>query len=224
MTQRCHSNRYRGRVPTLQPVIGRVAAHVMPFDLWPVAQPDTGWLRLHEAVTSAEVGMAVWSLLFHTAPIGDDIPVPPTPVEAVRLLVEADTLYGAGGLLLTDTTTRVAVEPGCCCDLFEWRDWLAVLDRRPIDLGHNPSPEVEYRGDLVRVWTDSGDDGNPPASRAYVDLDSTSVPALLRSAQRDLAGFLAAADTWANSIAPTHASRFITALDAGLQISAPLPS
>lgn len=203
-------------------MISRVAAYIVPFELWPVAQPNSGWLRLHSAMTSAEVGTAVWSLLFHTGPIGDDIPVPGTPAEAFRMLSEADTLYGAGGLLLTDTTTAVTAEPGCCCDLFEWRDWLKALHRQPIDLGHSPAPQVDY-GDTVRVWTESEYDTTSPANRTYIDIDQAALPALLRSAQQDLAGFLDAAETWANAIAPGHASRFITALDTGLQISAPLP-
>jgi hypothetical protein len=48
------------------------------------------------------------------------------------------------------------------------------------------------------------------------------LPDLLRSAQRDLIGFLGAADEWARRIAPKHADRFVAALDAGLEIRKPL--
>ncbi|MFC4021108.1 hypothetical protein ACFOW4_24640 [Micromonospora sp. GCM10011542] len=208
---------------TLTPVVSRVGPDVLPFDLWPVAAGDLGWLRLHGAMQPAEVGVAVWSLLFHSAPVGDDLAVPNTPAAALRLLSEFDTLYAPGGLLLMDRTTGVLVEPGCCCDLFEWRDWLGTLHGLSVDLGHSPAPDVEYRGEVVRVWTEGADVATPPADRTYVDVNRAALPGLLRSAQCDLIGFLEAARNWANRIVPEHADQFVAALDAGLQISEPLP-
>jgi len=130
-------------------------------------------------------------------------------------LSEADSLYGAGGLLLADSGTGVTVEPGCCCDLFEWRDWLNAMDRRPIDRGHDPAHQVEYLGETVRFSTDSDD-----FRSSYIDVDQATLLALLRSARDDLVGFLAAADSWARDVAPAEASRFVAALDTGLQVSA----
>ncbi|MEU5721508.1 hypothetical protein ABZ783_06770 [Micromonospora sp. NPDC047738] len=195
----------------------------MPFGLWPVTADDAGWLRLHGAMRPAEVGMAVWSLLFHSGPIGDALAVPDTPAEALRLLAGLDTVYAPGGLLLTDSTTGVLVEPGCCCDLFEWRDWLGTLNGLLVDLGHSPAPEVEYHGEVVRVWAEGGDEATPPADRACVDVDRAALSDLLRSAQRDLVGFLDVTRIWANEVAPQQADQFLAALDAGLAISEPLP-
>lgn len=201
----------------------RTDSDLVPFDLWPITACGTGWLRLHGAMEPAEVGMAVWSLLAYGSSFGDEFPVPHTPAAALRLLSEFDTLYAPGGLLLSDPTTGVTVEPGCCCDLFEWRDWLGTLQGLSVDLGHDPAPEVEYRGEVVRVWTDDGDLDGPPANRGHVDIDRAALPDLLRSAQYDLLGFLRAARNWASEIAPEHADLFVAALDTGLEISAPLP-
>lgn len=150
----------------------------MPFDLWPVAESDTGWLRIHGAVQPAEVGAAVWSLISHSGPTGDDFVVPDTPAAALRLLV---------------------------------------------DLGHDPNPEVEFRGAVVRVWNEDGGTSPPPAGRTHVDVDRADLPGLLRSAQSDLVGFLEAARRWADTTAPEHAGQFVAALDEGLRITEPLP-
>ncbi|OKI77715.1 hypothetical protein A6A27_17320 [Micromonospora sp. CB01531] len=199
-----------------------MGADVAPFDLWPVTAGDAGWLRLHGAMRATELGTAVWSLLFHSGPIGDALAVPDTPTEALRLLAGFDTLYAPGGLLLVDSA-GVLVEPGCCCDLFEWRDWLGTLRGLSVDLGHSPAPEVEYHGDVVRVWAEGGDEATPPADRACVDVDRATLPDLLRSAQRDLVGFLDVTRAWANEVAPQQADQVVAALDAGLAISEPLP-
>jgi hypothetical protein len=156
-------------------------------------------------------------------PIGEDLAVPDTPAAALHQLAELDTLHAPGGLLLQDPVTGVVVQPGCCCDLFEWRDWLGMLHGALVDLGQSPAPEVEYRGEVVRVWTEGGDLPRPPANRTSVDLDRAVLPDLLRWAQRDLFGFLSAARDWANATASQHAGRFVAALDASLKISEPLP-
>ncbi|MFC4148587.1 hypothetical protein ACFO0M_20220 [Micromonospora mangrovi] len=209
-------------MPILEPVVSRVAADIVAFDLWPVTTSDTGWLSLHGGMTSAEIGMAVWSLLFHSPPTRDDLIVPETPEAAFRLLAGFDTLYAPGGLLLSDPMTGVVIEPGCCCDLFEWRDWLGALRGEPIDLGHSPGPEVEYRGQVLRVWTDGGDGAPPSPDRKYVDVDRAALPELLQTAQRDLIDLLRVAQGWANEIAPGQGAGLAAALDAGLQISEPL--
>ncbi|WP_432050649.1 hypothetical protein [Verrucosispora sp. NA02020] len=209
-------------MPILEPVVGRVTAGIAPFDLWPITTPDTGWLTLNGRMTSAEVGMVVWSLLFHSTPTGEDLAVPETPEAAFQLLASFDTLYAPGGLLLSDSTTGVVVEPGCCCDLFEWRDWLGALHGDPIDLGHSPAPEVEYCGQVLRIWTDGGDSASPPTDRTYVDVDRVALPELLQSAQGSLIDFLRVAHGWANEILPEKGACLVDALDSGLQISEPL--
>ncbi|MET7751116.1 hypothetical protein [Micromonospora sp. NPDC005367] len=82
---------------------------------------------------------------------------------------------------------------------------------------------MEYRGKVVRIWTDGEDEATPPSDRAYVDIDRPALPDLLRSAQYDLVGFLRARRDWTEEIAPEHADRLVVALDAKLQISEPLP-
>ncbi|MEU2613935.1 hypothetical protein ABZ570_20465 [Micromonospora sp. NPDC007271] len=232
-------------MPTLEPVASPVAVDVVPFDLWPVASPDPAWLRLHGQMTPAEVGMAVWAILFGSRPV-DEVPVRETPAAALSLLSDLDHLYLPGGFLVVDQTTGVTVEPGCCCDIGDWREWLHTLDGRGVFLGDYPSPEFEFLGDVVRVWTDDGSitrqpprrgvldvlrlrrrpepqPAQPEDSRQYVDLDRSALPDLLRAAQHDLIGFLTVLRAWVDEVAPEQADRFVAAVDKGLEITAPLP-
>ncbi|WP_156313234.1 hypothetical protein [Micromonospora sp. HK10] len=45
----------------------------------------------------------------------------------------------------------MSVTPGCCAGLEDWREWTSVLDGGQPWLGHDPGPEVEVRGALIRV-------------------------------------------------------------------------
>lgn len=197
-------------MPTLTPVLTHVA---WPTHPWPVTDQDKGWLRVHPAMTPDEVGMALYSLACHTH-VGDDKPT--TVAAALDVLTSNEDLYAPGGLLLE--APGVTVEPGCCCDLFEWRDWLHALDGLPVDLGHEPAaPLVEYAGDVVRVWANE----DSPA-QGHVDLRRDQLYDLLRPVQRALLGFLDAVQGWAHALMPERAAELVNAVDRGLSISAPL--
>jgi hypothetical protein len=201
-------------VITLTPVLERVAASLVPTYPWQVTDQDTGWLRVHTAMSPHEVGMAMYSLAFHTC--GDDVPT--TVAAALAVVTGPDDLYVPGGLLLHDPSTGVTVEPGCCCGLFEWRDWLGVLDGQAVWFGHDPTPGVEHLdGGGVRVWVDA-----EYRERGHVDLDRDQLAGLLVSAQQDLVGFLSAVRAWVQDLVPERVAQLVGAVDAGLSVSAPL--
>ncbi len=177
------------------------------FGLWPVSEPG-GWLHLDSSIGQDDVGSAVCSMYFHSG--GSDAD---TPDEAVWELIGFDTLYAPGGLLLYDNDIRA--EPGPRCDLFEWRAWLGALYGADVNLG--PGPWVEHVGDQVRVWTGEGRD------QPYVDIGRQALPGMLRQAQRDLTEFLGALRTWALTHSPQQSELLVAAVDAGLEITEPLP-
>lgn len=191
------------------PVITRSAPET--FDLWPVSGGTGGWLHLDGTVGQDEVGSVLCTMYLDSG--GRDAR---TAAAAVHELIGFDTLYGRGGLLL-DGGGGVRAEPGGT-DLFEWRTWLHALHRAPVDLGDPPAPWVEYVGvDVVRVWVDEGRDV------PHVDLSRTVLPAMLRAAQRDLVDFLGPLRSWAGVHSPHQAELLVASVDAGLQITEPLP-
>ncbi|GIF67967.1 hypothetical protein Ais01nite_60020 [Asanoa ishikariensis] len=188
---------------------------------WPVAAAaPPSWLVVDGDRTEAEVGLFL-------AAAADGLDVPPSAGrdEIVDLVVSAETLLILGGVRLHDSETGAMVEPGCCNDLNDWREWLLVdAGRPPSWLGHDPSPEVEFIGDLVRVWQDSvakRDQG--PRAGLHVDLARAAVSAQLHAVQADLVGFLATLTTWAEDAGlGARVPALIETIDRHLAISAPL--
>jgi hypothetical protein len=196
-------------VARFSPVIARYAPET--FDLWPVSAGDGAWLHLDGAADQDEVGSVLCTLYLDSG--GGNAR---TAAAAVHELIGFDTLFGRGGLLL-DGGDGVRAEPGGS-DLFEWRTWLDALHGAPVDLGRPPSPWVEHlAGDVVRVWVDEGRDV------PHIDLPRTALPAMLRAAQRDLADFLGLLRSWAGVHSPRDAELLVASVDAGLQITEPLP-
>ena len=191
------------------PVITRYAPE--NFDLWPVSRGSGGWLHLDGTADADDVGAVLCTMYLHSG--GGDAR---TADAAVHELIGFDILYGRGGLLL-DGGDGVRAEPGGI-DLFEWRTWLDALHGAPVDLGHPPAPWVEYVGeDVVRVWVDEGRDV------PHVDVHRGALPAMLRAAQRDLVDFLGPLRSWAGVHSPHQAELLVASVDAGLQITEPLP-
>lgn len=60
-------------------------------------------------------------------------------IEFIRRMIDADCLIAPGGLRIRDTSRGIAVNPGCCFGLENWRDWLDVADGGTPWLGHDPS-------------------------------------------------------------------------------------
>ncbi|MFE2753747.1 hypothetical protein ACFXGA_17305 [Actinosynnema sp. NPDC059335] len=188
-----------------------IARHVPEgFDLWPVSGGGDTWLRLDGTAGPDDVGTALCTLYLHSG--GGEAR---TAADAVHELIGFDTLFGSGGLLL-EGGDGVRVEPRGG-ELFEWRDWVNALHRAPVDLGRPPAPWVEYVGDVIRVWADRGRDV------PHVDLSRGALPAMLRAAQRDLADFLGPLRRWAGVHSPRQVELLVACVDAGLQITEPLP-
>ncbi|MFI9008475.1 hypothetical protein ACIGNX_14715 [Actinosynnema sp. NPDC053489] len=191
------------------PVIARNAPE--NFDLWPVSGGDGPWVHLDGTVDHDDVGAVLCAMYLDSGGGAAR-----TADAAVHELIGFDTLFGRGGLLL-DGGDGVRAEPGGS-DLCEWRTWLHALHRAPVDLGHPPAPWVEYvADDVVRVWVDEGRDV------PHVDVPQRALPAMLRAAQRDLVDFLGPLRSWAGVHSPRQVELLVASVDAGLQITEPLP-
>lgn len=188
---------------------------------WPVASMAAGsWLALDAGCTDAEVGLFVCALAHRL-----DVESPGGREEFVAALLAEEILIVAGGLRLLDTVTGVAVVPGCCAGLEDWREWAGVLTGGSPWLGHDPSPEVEIGDDGgLRVWQDGG----PNRYRGrwagvQVVLPRPALPGLLRRVRQDLAGFLVRVRQWVEcGELGENGTALVEAIDRDFAIAAPL--
>ncbi|MGK5521613.1 hypothetical protein ACSNN9_19985 [Micromonospora sp. URMC 107] len=204
-------------LPLLQPVLE--VGPLDPLPSWPVA--DVGpWLALSGALTAAEVGAAVARIAAYnhlddrTVWPGDDDPLTAVlPVAAAG--PEPGALVVPGGLRLTDPGTGARVDPGCCSDLNDWREWYRIPAGASPDLGHDPDPWVERRpGGTLRVWADE-------QGGSWVDVPVDELTRLVDGVQVDLTGFLRALRSWAEDVVPAGADALVASLDRHLRVSGP---
>jgi hypothetical protein len=191
------------------------------FDLWPVAEIEAfGFLPLSGELSTAEVGTAVMRIVAcnDIDPDGDRPPRPADPVESfLHGLLTFDTLFAAGGLRVTDDSTGVTFQPGCCDGLEDWRDWHQLVgDGRRLGFGHDPSPVAERSGEAVRLTVDAEQSDSP-----VIELSTTELRDLLTGVERDLADFLSLAADWASRHLPAHCVSVTAALARVLGIPAP---
>lgn len=190
---------------TLQPVLETYRAD--GFTLWPVAAPRAeNLLALSGDMREAELGTALAVIAEYNS---DDGP------RTIRTLADAECLVAPGGLRILDTATGIAVTPGCCSGIEDWRDWFDLLDGAQPWLGHSPTPKIDHDGDLVRLWPDEDDTFGRP-----VELTQTALSELLQAAHNDLLGFLRLAGEWAERVDSVAAPRFTAKLDEHWHITA----
>ncbi|MEU6883103.1 hypothetical protein [Streptomyces sp. NPDC046712] len=183
------------------------------FALWPVADIEPfSYLPLSGELTPAEVGTAVMRIAGcnDIDPEGDDRP--PRPADPLGSflhgLLTFDTLFAAGGMRVTDSSTGITFLPGCCSGLEDWRDWLEVLDGSGrAFFGHDPDPFAERVADNVRLTVDAEQSDSP-----VIELSVTELRRLLDDAVHDLTNFLALAGDWASQYLPHHATPVTAAL------------
>ncbi|MDA2803361.1 hypothetical protein [Nocardiopsis suaedae] len=183
------------------------------FDLWPVAEFEPfGFLPLSGDLSSAEVGTAVMCIANYNS-IGPDGGRPPEPAASLdsvlRGLLTYEDPLAAGGLRVTDRSTGVTFEPGCCDGLEEWRDWHRLVeDGSVLGFGHPPvSPIAERFGDTVRLTVNAELSDSP-----VIELRVTELPNLLTGVERDLVDFLALAADWSSRNLPGHSAPVTAAL------------
>lgn len=186
--------------------------------LWPVAKPADGrLLALSGLMTQAEVGTALAVLVSYHPLAGED--VLKESGAALRQLLEADAVLAPGGLRLRHPASGSTLEPGCCCGLEDWRDWLDLTHGDTPWLGHDPAPYVEHRPDSVWLWP-QGNAATPHPLAVRTD----ELPALLEGVRQDLAGFLRLVAQWVTTerAEPGLAMALVELLDEALCVTEPL--
>ncbi|MEV4319072.1 hypothetical protein [Actinocrispum sp. NPDC049592] len=186
------------------------------FGLWPVAEVEGyGFMALNGGLTPAEVGTAVMRIASANDIDSGHDERPPRPADPLGAflhgLLTVNSLIAPGGLRVVD---GVAVVPGCCSGLEDWREWYGVLDGDGCaSFGHDPLPTAERRDEIVRLTVDAEHEGGP-----VIDLSVAELRGLLVRAERDLLDFLALATDWAHHQLSHHADSVTAALARALDL------
>lgn len=96
-----------------------------------------------------------------------------------ELLEEEMTLFPGG---LRAIGPGVTVNPGCCFGLEDWRDWLGLLDRESIWMGHDPGVTQEFVGDQVHL--------SQEGKEQHVKVPLAELPRLLAEVREQLLSLL----------------------------------
>jgi hypothetical protein len=113
-------------------------------------------------------------------------------------IVEAQGFVLPGGLRAVGGDR--AISPSCCCGLEGWRQWQDFLKTGETPwLGHDPSPWVERRGDVVRIWLEGGL-GDSAKNAFFLEVPSPDFREALMRVERDLQGFLFCVESWGQAL------------------------
>lgn len=239
------------RVIVMQPVLEIYTPD--GFDLWPVAEVEPfGFLPLSGALSPAEVGTAVMRVADYndvngtddasaeaasaSAPLSapfsasdsdsdsDLSPRPPDPLGSfLHGLLTCEHVIASGGLRVTDDSTGVTFQPGCCDGLEDWRDWHRLVDddgHGLVGFGHDPvSPTAERFGDTVRLTMNMEQSDSP-----VIELGVSELRHLLTGVERDLTAFLALAAAWSSEHLPSHHTAVTSAIARALDLPEPTPA
>jgi hypothetical protein len=118
-----------------------------PSDLTPfpwriITCHDQSFIRLWGGMSDEEVGTIIaQTILYNRIEISTDVPA------LLERIVRSENLVLPGGIRAIDDESQLTIEPGCCCGLETWREWLNFAEGGNSPwLGHDPDPWVERKG------------------------------------------------------------------------------
>lgn len=200
----------------LEAVVER--SHDATFSLWKIAPPAASpFIRLWRGMSDEEVGTVVAEFIQL-----EEITSAVSPTVALQKVIESESLILAGGIRAVEEDKHIEINPGCCCGLEGWRQWLYLNEGDYcLWLGHDTSPWVERIGNGYRVWIDSWVTERSLNGLSFIDFSPEELNQSLQQVSADLLVFLSRLTDWANRIEPTLAGALVTKIDKELSISAP---
>lgn len=168
-------------------------------------------IRLHGEMTYQEIGLVFAQLAqYNQIELAGDF------LTVLNQIIEAESLILPGGIQVIDELQNI-ISPSCCCGLETWREWVDFLKTGETPwLGHDPSPFVENRDDVVRIWSDGGIDysaGQFVNNAFYIDVSRDRFAKALILVEQDLQAFLFCIDSWAKEVGFRESSKLCQKFD-----------
>ncbi|HNG92435.1 MAG TPA: hypothetical protein PLB32_06540 [Acidobacteriota bacterium] len=182
---------------------------------WPQAKclaPDYMWV--HPAMSDEEIGFVIGQFI--------TCEVLHKRLDArsmLQTILKADELILRGGLRVIDEKNGLVINPGCCCGLEGWWEWLRFVTNGDFGpwLGHDPRPSVEQTPWGYRVW--SGEEEENASN--FIDFQGDELNLQVGQIQCDLIGFLEAVRVWASRIDPELTDALVQKIDEQFSITNP---
>ncbi len=167
---------------------------------WEVAEFEPlSRIRLSAKITYPEIG-----LVFAQLAKCNKIKLENDKQTILKQILADDCLVLPGGIQVVQK--RDIISPGCCCGLETWREWMYFLKTGQSPwLGHDPSPWLERRGDIIRIWSDGGIE--PSSNAIYIDISYSQFKQALTLLEQDLQAFLFCIESWAQEIGFTESNK-----------------
>ena len=203
-------------LPELHPVVEAPWFEGVPPWPWSIADcKPFSFIRLSGDMTELEVGSVMAQL------VGEESE--PTIAGLVAAEIEREALSLRGGIQVSGRGQEI--NPSCCCGLEEWREWLACLTSGKSPwMGHDPTPWIEWAGDIVRVWSDGGYDLAPALDAFAIELRRERLVAELGRVEQELQAFLLRVGVWAETVGFQDPPALCRLLDRNFGITEPAAS
>lgn len=187
----------------------RRGRHEEPFWCALPPQPWPQWIRLWRGTTDSETALVLFEVAYRH--VGNLL----ESRETQSLLpseVKAESMPAISGGLAARSAT-VAVYPGCCAFLNEWREWHRLLEGQGSPwLGHDPSPWVERWSGSFYAWPDEWQFDRRRRSTSTVRFSRGRLAEALRQVERDLKDFVAVLTDYVQRNVPESAASIAAAV------------
>ena len=162
---------------------------------WPQAKclaPDYMWV--HPAMSDEEIGFVIGQFI--------TCEVLHKRLDArsmLQTILKADELILRGGLRVIDEKNGLVINPGCCCGLENWNEWLDVpFGKCEIWTGHDPESLIELNDGKIKIWQDRSLKNEVESIEFTVD----ELIKGLKNVKKDLTDFLHRLGQWTKFIKP----------------------
>lgn len=190
--------------PSLPELHVVVEIGVRPDQLWfdPPPEPWPQSVRLWAATLEDEV-----ALFLVTASTYGRVGIDSEATSVEQVLADFPRVLPGGVAVVSDER---AVMPSCCCGLEHWHDWrkFLVTGHTPW-MGHDPTPLLEARDDVVHVWSDRKARAKS-AEEAPITFRRSAFELALDAVEQDLRDFLKPLRAWLDIHAPQASADFVS--------------
>ncbi len=162
-------------------------------------------IRLWGEMTNPEIG-----LIFAQLAKYNGIEITNDKQAVLEQIIEAENLILPGGI--QTVSEDQVIPPSCCCGLETWREWRDFLKTGDSPwLGHDPSPWLESKDDVILIWSDGG--MMPVKNAFHIDASQSDFEQALKLVEQDLQEFLFSIESWARDISFARAKELFHKFD-----------